>query len=295
MARPLRLQLPGACYLVTARARRRDTLFPDAGDRASFVALLERTCERYRWRCYAYSLANDHYELVVGIQFANLGTGMRHLNSVHSQRLNRRHASGGNLFEGRYESLLVDPARYLVDAVSQVLRTPVREGLSRKVADWPWSSLRATVGAAAAPAWLAVGDVLRDFADDPAVAASALLAVLERKPVPGEEEARPIGNCLADADFMLRLLARAPRDATGLAARTGRARSARPPLAEFSAAHADRREAMRAAWRSGCYTQKEIARHFNVHTATVSRAVAPACDWSLVPPAYGQEQRHAAD
>ena len=52
---------------------------------------------------------------------------------------------------------------------------------------------------------------------------------------------------------------------------------------------------MRAAWRSGCYTQKEIARHFNVHTATVSRAVAPARDWPQVPPAYGPETRRAAD
>ncbi len=293
MARPLRLQLPGACYLVTARARHRDTLFPQPADRVAFLELLARTCGRYRWRCHAYCLANDHYQLVIRIETANLGTGMRHLNSVYSQLLNRRHASGGNLFEGRYESAVVDASRYLVEAVTQVLRTPVREGLSARVADWPWSSVRATVGQLAAPPWLAVTEVLRGFADDPAVATSAFSAALERKPPATGNGTQSIGNCLADADFMLRLLARAPRRVTGLAGRSRRAQ--RPPLADFSAAHADRREAMRAAWRSGCYTQKEIARHFNVHTATVSRAVAPARDWPPASPPYGPEQCHAAD
>jgi putative transposase len=293
MARPLRLQLPGACYLVTARARQRDTLFPQPADRAAFLELLARTCARYRWRCHAYCLANDHYQLVIRIETASLGTGMRHLNSVYSQLLNRRHASGGNLFEGRYESAVVDASRYLVEAVTQVLRTPVREGLSARVADWPWSSVRATVGQLAPPPWLAVAEVLRGFADDPEVATSAFSAALERKSPATGDATQSIGNCLADADFMLRLLARAPRRVTARAGRLRRAQ--RPPLADFSAAHADRREAMRAAWHSGCYTQKEIARHFNVHTATVSRAVAPVQDWPLTSPPYGPEQRHAAD
>jgi len=293
MARPLRLQLPGACYLITARARHRDSLFPDRADRLAFLDLLDRTCRRYRWQCHAWCLARDHYQLVIRIEIANLGAGMRHLNSVYSQLLNRRHASGGDLFEGRYESMVVDASRYLVDAVLQVLGTPVREGLSGCVADWPWSSARATAGQVAAPPWLAVAEVLRGFADDPVVAAADFSAALERKPATAGEETQPIANCLADADFMLRLLARAPRRTTGLAPRARRA--LRPPLADFSAAHPDRREAMRAAWRSGCYTQKEIARHFNVHAATVSRAVAPARNWSQVPPAYGPEARHAGD
>ena len=293
MARPLRLQLPGACYLITSRARRPGTLFPDPADRLAFLELLGRTCRRYRWRCHAWCLALDHYQFVVRIEFANLGAGMRHLNSVYSQLLNRRHASGGNLFEGRYESAVVDASRYLVEAVTQVLCTPVRDGISARVADWPWSSVRATASQLEAPPWLAVDEVLRGFADDPVAAASAFGAALERKPVAGGEETQSIGNCLADADFMLRLLARAPRRAAGIAARSRRA--PRPPLADFSAAHADRREAIRAAWRSGCYTQKEIARHFNVHTATVSRAVAPAGDWRQVSPTYAPEPRHAAD
>ena len=293
MARPLRLQLPGACYLITARARHRDTLFPTPADRLAFLDLLDRTCRRYRWRCHAWCLAQDHYQLVIRIEVANLGAGMRHLNSVYSQVLNRRHASGGDLFEGRYESAVVDASRYLVEAVLQVLGTPVREGLSARVADWPWSSAAATAGQIAAPSWLAVAEVLRGFADDPAAAAANFSAALERRPADSDAPSQSLASCLADADFMLRLLARAPRRVPGLAPRARRA--LRPPLAEFSAAHADRREAMRAAWRSGCYTQKEIARHFNVHTATVSRAVAPARDWPQVPPAYGPEACRAAE
>lgn len=45
------------------------------------------------------------------------------------------------------------------------------------------------------------------------------------------------------------------------------------PLAEYAQQHPDRHTAMIAAYRSGAYSMKEIAQHFGVHYATVSRAV----------------------
>jgi hypothetical protein len=52
---------------------------------------------------------------------------------------------------------------------------------------------------------------------------------------------------------------------------------------------------MRAAWRSGCYSQKEIARYFNVHTATVARAVAPDYPWTRTAVAVREELGHAVE
>lgn len=273
MARPIRLQLPGACYLVTTRARQPGSLFPDIADRRSFVDLLGLTCARYRWRCHAWCLADDQYRLVLTTELASLAPGMRRLHSVYSQRLQRRHGSGGNLFEGRYESLLVDPAQYLFEAVARAFEAAADEGLSPRAADWAWSSYAATVGTSALPDWLDVRALLASFDADPAEAALAFAGALSgrrREPLPTAP-----GPWLADADFVARTLSRVPRRAAH-----GRRRTLRPPLAEFSACHRDRRDAMRAAWRSGCYSQKEIARHFNVHTATVARAVAPDYPWT---------------
>jgi len=45
------------------------------------------------------------------------------------------------------------------------------------------------------------------------------------------------------------------------------------PLADFARRYPDRHEAMARAFQAGVYTMQEIAEHFGVHYATVSRAV----------------------
>ena len=54
MARPLRLQFPGALYHVTARGNARQKIFLDEEDRHRFVELLGQEITQQRWICYAY-------------------------------------------------------------------------------------------------------------------------------------------------------------------------------------------------------------------------------------------------
>lgn len=273
MARPIRLQLAGAHYLVTTRAASPDSLFTDEQDRQRFVSLIGRACQRYRWRCHAWCLGTDYYQLVIATERPNLAAGMRHLNSVHSQSSNRRRRVSGPMFEGRYTSQFVDPQRGLLAAVTDVLRGPLDRGLVTDLADWAWSSYAASVAPDSAPSWLAIDEVLKVFADDPAVAANALALTLRAAPAHGSDDGG--ARIYADAEFIARLVASARPDEEDDFAVLSRLR---PPLREICEASADRRECMRLAYRSG-YSQKEIARHFNVHVATVSRAVAAGTSW----------------
>ena len=59
MPRPLRVQLAGAFYHVTARGNRRQTTFAAEPDFQLYIALLGRALPRYGWRLHAYCLAND--------------------------------------------------------------------------------------------------------------------------------------------------------------------------------------------------------------------------------------------
>lgn len=276
MARPIRLQLAGAHYLVTTRAASADGLFTEEQDCARFIDLLARSCTRYRWRVNAWCLGTDRYQLLVYTERPNLAAGVRHLNSVHSQTLHRQRRAGGQLFEGRYASAIVDPARALFTAAADVLLAPVHSGLVDDVANWRWSSYHATMGRSPAPEWLAVHDLLHPFDDDPARAAAGFDAALRALPSPvADPEAPP--RIYADAEHIAKLVANnVPEDEDGIVfARL------RPSLREVAAAHSDRAEAMRVAYRVG-YSQKEIARHFDVHTATVSRAVSAGSGWPRI-------------
>ena len=65
MARPLRIEYPGALYHVTARGDRREAIYEDETDRTLFLHLLGQVVHRWHWRCHAYCLMPNHYHLVI--------------------------------------------------------------------------------------------------------------------------------------------------------------------------------------------------------------------------------------
>jgi len=48
----------------------------------------------------------NHYHLIVETAEGNLSAGMRQLNGVYTQKLNRRHARVGHVFQGRFKGIL---------------------------------------------------------------------------------------------------------------------------------------------------------------------------------------------
>jgi REP element-mobilizing transposase RayT len=78
MSRPLRLQLPGGIYHVTARGNARRSIFEDDDDCARFLTVLAGTVARYRVFCHAYCLMGNHYHLLLQTLEANLSIVMRH-------------------------------------------------------------------------------------------------------------------------------------------------------------------------------------------------------------------------
>jgi len=168
MARPLRLEFAGALYHVTARGNERRSIFlGDAdGDRAAFLDVLGATCERFNWLVHAYCLMTNHYHLLVETPDANLSKGMRQLNGVFTQYVNRTHTRVGHLFQGRFKAILVERESYLLELSRYVVLNPVRARMVATRGDWPWSSYRATVGEAPAPEFLGTDGMLRAFAEE---------------------------------------------------------------------------------------------------------------------------------
>ena len=276
MARPLRLEFAGALYHVTARGNERRDIFLGNGnaDRSAFLAVLAATCERCNWICHAYCLMTNHYHLLVETPDANLSKGMRHLNGVYTQHVNRSHDRVGHLFQGRYKAILVERDRYLLELARYVVLNPVRASLCATPGDWPWSSYRATVGEVFAPPFLTTDWLLRAFAErrEDAVAAYRRFVaegIGATSPWLGIKNQIYLGSdpfidrmqTLIDPRLPLRDIPRRQHQ--------GPAR----PLNEYAARYSDRDQALAAAYRTGAYSMQAIAEHFGVSRMTVSRAV----------------------
>ena len=154
MARPLRIEFPGAIYHVTSRGDRRDPIFVDDVDRVALLGILAQAAQRFDAQLLAYCLMGNHYHLVLHTRQANLSLFMRHLNGVYTQGYNRRHGKVGHVFQGRFKAILVDRDAYLLALCRYVELNPVRAGLAAAAADWVWSSYSAHAGLKDAPEWL---------------------------------------------------------------------------------------------------------------------------------------------
>jgi len=173
MARPLRLEFPGAVYHITARGDRQEPIVEDDDDRLSFIDLLGKEVSQQGWVLYAFCLMHNHYHLLLETPEPNLVRGMRRLNGVYTQRFNRRHRRVGHVLQGRYKSILIDKDTWLRELCRYIVLNPVRAHLVRDPGQWLWSSYGPTAGLAGCPPWLAAQAVLALFGDTPGRARAA--------------------------------------------------------------------------------------------------------------------------
>jgi REP element-mobilizing transposase RayT len=163
MARPLRIQFPGAVYHITVRGNAGQDVFLDANDHSDFLDVLATAVDRHNWLCHGYCVMPNHYHLLLETVDPTLARGMHHLNGVLAQRHNRRHARKGHLYQGRYKAILVEKEAHLLELTRYVTLNPVRAELVSRSRDWTWSSYRATAGLSPVPPFLEVDWVLSQF------------------------------------------------------------------------------------------------------------------------------------
>ena len=272
VSRPLRIPVAGGIYHVTARGNHRETIYVDEIDRHYWVEVLGHTCSRANWRVHAWCQMGNHYHLVVETPEPNISEGMRRLNGVYTQRINRRYDRTGHLFQGRFHAVLIERQTHLLELARYVVLNPVRANLVQATEEWNWSSYRATIGKASAPSWLET----RWTHSQLGLETSSAIAQYIRFVKAGTDamDLTPdlqLKAILGRSDFM----ATARRKGLELASATdlteikpAHCRAQALSLKEYQLRVADPREAMAQAYSSGGYSMREIAIHFGVHRTT---------------------------
>lgn len=276
MARPLRIELPGALHHVMARGDDRLTIFPDDQDRSSFLGRLDRVGSRLGWTLWAYCLMSTHYHLLVETAKGTLSRGMRDLNGAYSQGFNRRHDRVGHVFQGRFKSLLVDRQSYLLEVSRYIVNNPVDSGLCRRPRDWPWSSYRDVMGERPSGGLTILCDNTLQLFGQQTKSARAAFARFVAQRHPKDDLLAHVRHqiFLGDEDFVAattRQLSRPSREVP-------RAQCAWRSLADLARAYPGRNDGIRAAYADGGHTITAIARFYGLHYSTVSKIVRAAGD-----------------
>lgn len=159
MARPLRINYPGAFYHVTSRGNEQREIFKSQRDREKFLSYLESAVERYGAVVHCWCLMGNHYHLLVETPSGNLPQVMRHINGAYTTYFNVKRKRSGHLFQGRYKAFLVEADAYALELSRYIHLNPVRAELAARPEDYPWSSYRSYIGDSGTPDWLNRGQI----------------------------------------------------------------------------------------------------------------------------------------
>jgi REP element-mobilizing transposase RayT len=275
MARPLRIELSGGLYHVTSRGDRREDIYFSDADREAWLALFGQVCSRFNWICHAYCLMSNHYHLVIETPEGNLAQGMRQLNGVYTQMVNRTHGRVGHVFQGRYKAILVEKDSYLLELARHVVLNPLRAGMVSDIDHWTWSSYSSMIGQAPSPAWLQTDWILGQFSQNRSRAQMTYIDfVRSGVGFPSIWDHLQGQIYLGSEAFISRMQSNlSPEQSLDEIPRMQRRPLAKPLKYYLTEYADDPHTGMALAYLTGDYAMKAIADAFGAHYTTVSRAV----------------------
>jgi len=160
MSRPLRIEIEGAFYHITARGNEKRPIFLLERDFGRFLDSLERIYERYGVLIHSYVLMTNHYHLLLETPRGKLSAALHDLNTAYTNYFNRRHDRVGHLFQGRYRGILVEKDSYLLELSRYIHLNPVRAKMVRRPEAYRWSSYSSYLSPRDSPKWLRREDIL---------------------------------------------------------------------------------------------------------------------------------------
>jgi len=275
MSRPLRLEFAGALYHITSRGNERKIIYFDEDDFLLFLDILGGVCKHYNWVIHAYCLMSNHYHLLVETPDGNLSKGMRQLNGVFTQSMNRKHSRVGHIFQGRYKAILVDKDNYLLELCRYIVLNPVRACMVDSPNEWAWSSWHCMLSNATSPSWLFSDALLLQFSDNREDAIECYIEFVKNGVGKNVWDNLQHQVFLGDNEFVDKYQSMLDEQSGDLSEIPLKQRSATPKsLEQYEQEANSKHEAIVKAYQSGGYTQKQVGDFFGLHYSQISRIVA---------------------
>jgi len=140
MARPPRLEFPGAFYHIIVRGNHRQDIFLDEQDRLEYLSRVSHYKGKTGFILYSYVLMSNHVHLLIETPKSPVSKIMQLINFTYTRYFNRQHGKVGHLFQGRYKAILCDRDEYLLALVRYIHLNPVRANIVSLPDEHLWSS-----------------------------------------------------------------------------------------------------------------------------------------------------------
>ena len=141
MPRKVRELLDGGIYHVFNRGNDRRRLFQDPEDFLYFLNQLNLAKETLDASLYHYCLMTNHFHLLLKVQEGrNLPRLMHRTQLAYARYFKKKYKFTGHVFQERFRSPRIPEESYYLQCGRYIERNPLKAGLVKEAAVYPWSS-----------------------------------------------------------------------------------------------------------------------------------------------------------
>ncbi|MBN1900680.1 transposase [Candidatus Sumerlaeota bacterium] len=142
MARPKRIDISNSLFHVFSHTQSDEKAFPARREKVKFLEYLAEYCDLYEFRIHAWCLMPNHFHLL--LESGNrpaLSSLMHRLLTAYTVYFNKKRQRNGHLFQGRFKSLVVDKADYLLALSRYIHLNPLNANITKTPENFDGSSL----------------------------------------------------------------------------------------------------------------------------------------------------------
>jgi len=135
-----RIHAPDLYYHVYARGNNKEPIFFEDADYHRFLNNLENYREDLHYKLFGYCLLPNHFHLLLQVKLTPLSNIMQILMTAYTMYINKKYQRVGHVFQGRYQSIVIEKETYLLQVHRYIHLNPVKSGLARLPEEYLWSS-----------------------------------------------------------------------------------------------------------------------------------------------------------
>ena len=141
MVRQRRLYYVNAVYHVTFRGNNKQRIFDKDEDKKDFLISLVKFKIRLHFKVYGLCLMDNHGHLVIeaGAQF-DISKIMHAVLLSYSLKFRRKYNYTGYVFQGRFNSSIIQDDRYILECIEYIHNNPIRAKIVESPERYIWSS-----------------------------------------------------------------------------------------------------------------------------------------------------------
>ena len=113
-------------------------LFRDGEDFIFFLKCIKNCRIQNEFKIYAICLMTNHFHIIIHDNAMDLPILMDTIESVYARYFNEKYKHKGSIYDGRFESRLVNTDMGFLKLYRYIIRNPIVAGMTDNIYEYPW-------------------------------------------------------------------------------------------------------------------------------------------------------------